>query len=151
MIKTAIVALTVVGCDCDAKLCEYISETPAQWATLDECETAMSAQIVKQGAYDYPLISGVCRTVPVKDAQMVSAPAVSDGWNVAGAPALMTPGDPVSIEERPALYGGVVEGTRQVFRKTGDGYQIVRSGFDRAAGATMNLLRKSASVVLPGN
>ena len=34
MIKTALVTMTIVGCDCDAKLCEYIGETPAKWATI---------------------------------------------------------------------------------------------------------------------
>ncbi|WP_313956128.1 hypothetical protein [Mesorhizobium amorphae] len=34
MIKTALVAMTIVGWDCDAKLCEYIGETPAKWSTV---------------------------------------------------------------------------------------------------------------------
>jgi hypothetical protein len=149
MIKTAIVALTVVGCDCDAKLCEYITETTARWTTIEECEAAMTAQILRQGEYDYPLISGVCRTVPASDAQMVAA--ASDGWNLAAGPASVSGFASASIStiERPALYDGVLEGTRTVFRKAGDGYHLVRSGLDGAADATMDLLRKSASLVLP--
>jgi hypothetical protein len=149
MIKTAIVALTVVGCDCDAKLCEYISETPAQWATLAECEAAMTAQIVKQGAYDYPLVTGVCRTAPTATPQMVSF--ASDGWSPGPSKASTPVPSEVEGDDRLALYDGVVEGTRMVFRKTGDGYEVVRSGFDRAAGTTIDLLRKSAMLVVPGN
>ncbi len=61
MIKTALVAMTIVGCDCDAKLCEYIGETPAKWSTIAECEAAMKSQILHERNFDYPLVSGICR------------------------------------------------------------------------------------------
>ena len=61
MIKTALVAMTIVGCDCDAKLCEYIGETPAKWSTIAECEAAMKSQILHQRNFNYPLVSGICR------------------------------------------------------------------------------------------
>ncbi|TIS35116.1 MAG: hypothetical protein E5X11_22380, partial [Mesorhizobium sp.] len=62
MIKTALVAMTIVGCDCDAKLCEYIGETPAKWATIADCEAAMKSQMLHQRNFNYPLVSGICRT-----------------------------------------------------------------------------------------
>ena len=46
VIKTALVAMTIVGCDCDANLCEFIAETPAQWTSVADCEAAMRSQIV---------------------------------------------------------------------------------------------------------
>jgi hypothetical protein len=62
VIKTALVAMTIVGCDCDAKLCEYIGETPAKWATIADCEAAMKSQMLHQRNFNYPLVSGICRT-----------------------------------------------------------------------------------------
>lgn len=59
--KTALVAMTIVGCDCDAKLCEYIGETPAKWATIADCEAAMKSQMLHQRNFNYPLVSGICR------------------------------------------------------------------------------------------
>ncbi len=144
MIKTAIVAMTVMGCDCDAKLCEYIAETPAQWATIDECEAAMKSQIIKQQSFDYPLISGICRTVSQPVARMVSAPVSNDGAkNLAAFPAASE-----SAAESAHFYDGMVEGSRIVFRKTASGYQLAKSGFGRAADRMMDFFRQSANIVL---
>ena len=78
MIKTALVAMTVLGCDCDAKVCEYIGQTPAQWSSVAECEAAMTAQVTRSHDLDYPLISGLCQTVPGAGSEMVAQPPVSD-------------------------------------------------------------------------
>lgn len=74
MIKTALVAMTIVGCDCDAKLCEYIGETPAKWSTVADCEAAMKNQMLQhRKGFSYPVVSGICRTVQPQTAMTVSA------------------------------------------------------------------------------
>ncbi|MEQ1955369.1 hypothetical protein [Mesorhizobium sp. CN2-181] len=141
MIKTALVAMTVIGCDCDAKLCEYIAETPAQWTTVAECEAAMQSQIVGRNSFNYPLISGICRTVqdPVEGAIAVSAGRERD------LPATFDTSPPGAT----GLYGNVLAGGELVFRGGADGYALVKSGFGQAAGGTIGLFRRSASYLLP--
>ena len=141
MIKTALVAMTVIGCDCDAKLCEYIAETPAQWATVAECEAAMQSQIVGRDNFNYPLISGICRTVPdpVGNAIAVSATREAD-WSTAFD---------TTAPEAEGLYGNVVAGSRMVFRKGADGYKLARAGVGQAADGTIGLFRRSAAYLLP--
>ncbi|WP_442578053.1 hypothetical protein ACSBOB_21170 [Mesorhizobium sp. ASY16-5R] len=141
MIKTALVAMTVIGCDCDAKLCEYIAETPAQWTTVAECEAAMQSQIVGRNGFDYPLISGICRTVPdpVGNAIAVSASREA-GWHAVFD---------TTAPRAEGFYGNVVAGSQMVFRRSADGYALVRSGFGQAADGTIGLFRRSASYLLP--
>lgn len=141
MIKAALVAMTVIGCDCDAKLCEFIAETPAQWATVAECEAAMQSQIVGRNNFNYPLISGICRTVPdpVSNAIAVSASREA-GWSAAFD---------TTAPRAEGLYGNVVAGSQIVFRKSADGYALARAGVGQAADGTLGLFRRSASYLLP--
>jgi hypothetical protein len=141
MIKTALVAMTVVGCDCDAKLCEFISETPAQWATVAECEAEMTSQILRRDNFDYPLISGICRTMPSPPAQ--TAASTADTMQVLP----LTPAEDTGPSS--GLYGSLLNGSRIVFRRTADGYAMLTTGVDRTTGAAMDLLRQSAALVLP--
>ena len=60
MLKTAIVAMTIVGCDCDAKQCEYIRGSQPEWTTMSECETALKSRIVYERHEDYPTVIAVC-------------------------------------------------------------------------------------------
>ncbi len=150
MIKTALVAMTVMGCDCDAKLCEYIGETPAQWATVAECQAAMKTQIEKRRDLDYPLISGVCRaaeTPPQALAMQVPPPAAPHDAIVPITPdsARSGPKNRVSL-----LYSAAVDGGRIVFRKSADGYMLVRSGIGNAASGAVTLVKWTAASLVPG-
>lgn len=140
MIKTALVAMTIVGCDCDAKLCEFIAETPAQWTSVADCEAAMRSQIVGRDNFRYPLISGVCRTVPDPLERAIAASASGD--TTASAAFDTSAGDA-------GFYGDVVWGSRQVFRRTADGYALAKAGVGQAADGTLGLFRRSASYLLP--
>ena len=116
MIKSALVAMTVMGCDCDAKLCEYVGETPAQWATVAECQAAMKTQIEKRRDLDYPLISGVCRAAetPSQELALQMQPASPDAIvPITPDPARSGPKNRVSL-----LYSAAVDGGRIVFEGT---------------------------------
>ncbi|WP_133170043.1 hypothetical protein [Kumtagia ephedrae] len=145
MIKTALVAMTVVGCDCDANLCEFISETPAQWATVAECEAEMTSQILRQDNFSYPLISGICRTIPNPPAQTVTASAPAPA--IPQAAALQSAAE--ATDGKAGFYAGVLDGGSLVFRRTADGYEMLTAGVDRTAGAAMDFLLQSAALVLP--
>lgn len=129
MIKSALVAMTIVGCDCDAKLCEYIGETPAQWTSVADCEAAMKSRILHQGNHDYPLVTGICRTTVFAEPQLASAPAEV-------------------VEAKPAertMVAGIVEGGRSVLYRTANGYALVRDGVGDAAAGTLDAARRSSS------
>lgn len=132
MIKTALIAMTVIGCDCDAKLCEFIRDTPAQWATVAECEAALRTEVLREKSYAYPLVSGVCRPVAPFGFQTAAAPAEAPDASPAGAPA------PV----------GLIEDGRAILYRTAGGYTLVRDGISHAASGTAELADKAAGWVM---
>lgn len=114
MLKTALVAMTIVGCDCDAKLCEFVSETPARWASVAECESAVKAEAVRSPGVDYPLVTGICRTVPASGDEANPAPAVELAS--------------LKHEDGRTLYQRVSESGGYVLKKTAGGYALVKAG-----------------------
>ena len=123
MIKSAIVAMVVIGCDSDANQCEFIRETPAQWASVGECETEMKHQMLTDGNFDYPTVVGLCRAVDAANVQTAAAPKPE------AAP-------------RP-IYAGVVEGGKSILFRTADGYTMVRHTLGRAALGTAEIARRT--------
>lgn len=150
MIKTALVAMTVMGCDCDAKVCEYIGETPAQWTSVAECQSAMKAQIEKRRDLNYPVVSGVCETVAAPTetlALQIPPPAPQPDAIVPITP------DPAREDRQgrvSQLYSAAVDGGRVVFRKSAEGYVLVRTGLDRAADGALALVRWTTTSLIPG-
>ncbi len=143
MMKTALVAMTVMGCDCDARLCEFIAETPPQFATVTECEAAMKAQIVRHDNFDYPLISGICRSAPAEPARLADASDLHFDTSPP-SPATRSP------DMMATLYGEVVGGSRFVFRRTGDGYALLTGGLGRVRAEAAGLLQSATTLLLPG-
>ena len=129
MIKSAIVAMTLLGCDCDAKVCTYIGESPQQWDSVTSCEASMKAQVLARSNLDYPLVTAECRPL-------------------AGEPAIIEvkSGTPVATmepeAERIAIHAS--GGTVATFRQTAFGYEIVKSGISDAADA---LLARASSAI----
>ncbi|MER8368243.1 hypothetical protein NKH70_17490 [Mesorhizobium sp. M0991] len=161
MIKTALVAMTIVGCDCDARLCEYIGETPAKWSTIAECEAAMKSQMLHERNFDYPLVSGICRTQnSSSSSQLVattSEPELTTASTAATDPlppelshrpsaAVGTQATATETEAvRPVAYEAAVDGGRAVLYRTKTGYAVVKTDLGRAAAATIGIARRSAN------
>lgn len=129
MIKSALVAMTIIGCDCDAKLCEYIGETPAQWTSVADCEAAMKSRILRQGNHDYTLVTGICRTGEFSEPQLASA----------------SPDPALQLDVEPAAYSGVIAGGRSILYRTTNGYALVRDGLSHAAGSTLAAAKRSSA------
>lgn len=118
MLKTALVALTIVGCDCDAKLCEFVSETPAQYASLAECEAAVKAGAIRTPGVDYPLVTGICRSTGAPGAEEPAATELAS----------------LEQENGRTLYDMVRDSGGFVVDKTADGYALVKAGMASLAG-----------------
>lgn len=128
MLKTALVAMTIVGCDCDAKLCEFVSESPAQYATVADCEAAVNATSLRTPSPNYPLVTGICRSVaPASDQPPATALASLEGT------------DGRSLYEMVRESGGLVRETA-----TG-GLALVKAG----ASWTVDRLKPTVVAVLP--
>jgi hypothetical protein len=160
VIKTALVAMTIVGCDCDARLCEYIGETPAKWSTIADCEAAMKSQMLHERNFNYPLVSGICRTTQMPSSQLAataSQPELTTATRAATDPLPEELSDRPSIAvgsqatateteaATPAAYESVVDGGRSVLYRTNNGYALVKTDLGRAASATIGMAKRSAT------
>lgn len=129
MLKTALVAMTIVGCDCDAKLCEFVSESPVQYVSIAECEAAVNAAAVRASSQQYPLVTGICRT---------SAPASDQP--PATALASLEDADGHSLYEMVRQSGGLVRDT------AAGGLALVKAG----ATWTVDRVKPTVVAVIPG-
>jgi hypothetical protein len=160
VIKTALVAMTIVGCDCDARLCEYIGETPAKWSTIADCEAAMKSQMLHERNFNYPLVSGICRTTQTPTSQLAataSQPELTTATQVATDPLPSElshrPSVAVGLQAtameteaaRPVAYEEAVDGGRSVLYRTKNGYAVVKTDLGRAASATIGMAKRSAN------
>jgi hypothetical protein len=65
MIKETMVAMALIGCDCDARMCEYIRTADQGWTSVADCEADIAKRVVRQQA-SYPLVIAVCRDMNEK-------------------------------------------------------------------------------------
>ncbi|TIO04189.1 hypothetical protein [Mesorhizobium sp.] len=158
MIKTALVAMTIVGCDCDARLCEYIGETPAKWSTIADCEAAMKSQMLHERNFNYPLVSGICRTTQTQSSQLAATdPELTTAMQattgslpseLSRRPSVAVGSQTMATEPeaaRPVAYEAAVDGGRSVLDRTQNGYAVVKTDLGRAASATIGMAKRSAS------
>ncbi|SJM31180.1 hypothetical protein [Mesorhizobium delmotii] len=160
MIKTALVAMTIVGCDCDARLCEYIGETPAKWSTIADCEAAMKSQMLHARKFNYPLVSGICRTTQTPSSQLATMASMPESTTttqtttdplpreLSHRPSVAVGSQATATEteaDTPVAYDSVVDGERSVLHRTKDGYGVVKTDLGRAASATIGMAKRSAN------
>ncbi|MGB3502587.1 MAG: hypothetical protein WBA44_13260 [Mesorhizobium sp.] len=74
MVKEGLIAMALVGCDCDAKMCEFIETGASEWSSVSDCEAGLRSRIVQQHE-NFPLVIAVCRP---KDEAPLMASAKSD-------------------------------------------------------------------------
>ncbi|RWF87254.1 MAG: hypothetical protein EOQ38_32465, partial [Mesorhizobium sp.] len=144
-------------------LCEYIGETPAKWATIADCEAAMKSQMLHQRNFNYPLVSGICRTKGSAStselAAKASRPELRPPNSVVEPIAPLPPefsrrpsvpvGTTVTASEteaaRPVAFEAAVDGGSAVLYRTKAGYAVVKTDLGRAANATVDMAKRSAN------
>lgn len=121
MLKTAIITATILGCDCDAKQCEYIRDEPARWTSIEDCESAIGTRTFDGAGPAYPTVIAVCY------APATSTAAAGSGEAEASATEA-TPPAPT---------------TGRIFAGTVKGYVVVRQSLGTAVDATFGAARRT--------
>lgn len=62
--KSAVVILALLGCDCDGVACEYIRTVSSDWASVESCEASSDFRSVATGSASYPLVIARCSIDP---------------------------------------------------------------------------------------
>ncbi|RCS22378.1 hypothetical protein DUT91_18430 [Phyllobacterium salinisoli] len=136
--KTALIIMTVMGCDCDAKQCEYIRTADAGWTSMRDCERDLSREIKSRKDMSYPLITAACGPA-----------ARSNGHLLASVSPKIT--IPAHIGDRPIAadmaIGVPVEPRVILAKRTRFGYQTVTDTVDRAVMGTVSVASRAADWV----
>jgi hypothetical protein len=69
--KTAIVIMSILGCDDSATQCHYIETVNQRWASIDACDASSEARLNALSVLDYPMVVAVCETEPGGELAMV--------------------------------------------------------------------------------
>ncbi len=112
--KTALIAMTILGCDDSVNQCQYIATAQEHWVSVELCDAASERVLERYGNVSYPMVIAVCQ--PPESA---AAPAVVE------QPPMPLPAPPESEHKglasraldriREALPG--TAGIRMVFEK----------------------------------
>jgi hypothetical protein len=92
MLKPALIALTMMGCDCDEQICVPLDAPVQHFSTVGECEAAMATAIDSETYRLYPLLKAQCDRQGEVDEMLVAetpaggaaASAGDDGRSVLG-------------------------------------------------------------------
>lgn len=149
MLKSALVAMTVMGCDCDARVCVPLDAPSDRFASVEDCESALVA-LIQSGSETYPLLRAECKATGRASGQLVA--------EAAGSP--LVPVESAPSSPHGTLVGQGIEYAGQagsyLFYRTGDGFVAVRGGLgwaydkaSRSASGAASWIASSLPAVLP--
>ncbi|WP_075288788.1 hypothetical protein [Pararhizobium arenae] len=58
--KTALIVMTILGCDDSVSQCHYISTVPGTWETVAVCDAESQKQLPKFANSNYPVVVAMC-------------------------------------------------------------------------------------------
>ncbi|KXF79262.1 hypothetical protein ATN84_05965 [Paramesorhizobium deserti] len=135
--KTALIVMTLMGCDCDAKQCEFIRTADAGWTSMQDCEKDLAREIKSGRDVAYPLITAACRPAGPSGQHLLAS--VSPKITV-----------PSHIGDRPTFHaatGVPVESRVVLAKRSRFGYQTVTDTVDRAVTGTVSVASRAAGWV----
>jgi hypothetical protein len=132
--KTALIVMTLMGCDCDAKICDHIKTVDAGWTGIERCRADFENEIRQNTKSDYPLITATCTIKNTPGA------AVASRTFTIPAPAADRPIETLAL-------GTPIDTPVTVATKTGFGYRMLTVPLGHAYDRTATAATRAASWV----
>ncbi|UXS01550.1 hypothetical protein [Agrobacterium tumefaciens] len=60
--KTALVLMTILGCDDSATQCNYIATSQQRWTSIELCDAVSEKELESYANAPYPVVVAVCQT-----------------------------------------------------------------------------------------
>lgn len=73
--KTALIVMTILGCDDSATQCHYIDTVERSWQTVALCDAQAESEINRRQASNYPVIVAVCENPRAPETAGLEEPA----------------------------------------------------------------------------
>jgi hypothetical protein len=71
--QTALIIMTILGCDDSATQCHYVEMLDERWATIQECDAHSEDRLRGYANIDYPVVVAVCQTPGASGIEEVAA------------------------------------------------------------------------------
>lgn len=59
--KTALIAMTILGCDDNVSQCEYVATAQEHWVSVELCHASSERVLERYGNVSYPMVVAVCQ------------------------------------------------------------------------------------------
>ena len=111
MLKSAVVAMTILGCNCEQNTCEYIRTADLELASVADCQAQMAREIRRTDA-EYPLIVAVCenRWQPPSDGTITASAETANPAQ--SQPAAEPFAGPTRLDRLQARYSAIMMSAR---------------------------------------
>ncbi|MCY0146703.1 hypothetical protein OEG84_02970 [Hoeflea sp. G2-23] len=96
--QTALILMTILGCDDTATQCHYVEMLDRRWATIQTCDAEAGNRLKDYSNLDYPVVVAVCQSA---DDTGLAELAADEGGEPAAEPVAATDGVPVPPADVP--------------------------------------------------
>ncbi|MDO1583708.1 hypothetical protein [Rhizobium oryzicola] len=72
--RTALVLMTILGCDDSATDCSYIATLQQRWQTIEQCNAVSEKELGRFVNVSYPVVIAVCQDPSITEAKAPEAP-----------------------------------------------------------------------------
>ncbi|KQV42521.1 MULTISPECIES: hypothetical protein [unclassified Rhizobium] len=97
--KTALIIMTILGCDDSVSQCHYISTVPGTWETVAVCDAESQKQLPNFSNANYPVVVAMCEN---SDEQLADTPKALEQAPPANTDTAIPAAPATSIEPTPA-------------------------------------------------
>jgi hypothetical protein len=91
---TALVIMTILGCDDSVTDCSYVATLKQRWRTVEQCNAVSDKELAKFANVSYPVVIAVCQ-----DPAVTEAKAAADVAKAHPVPSTVPKPEPQSPEE----------------------------------------------------
>ena len=100
--QTALIIMTILGCDDSATQCHYVEMIDQRWATIQECDASSEDRLKQYSNLEYPVVVAVCQT-PEDSGIADAAGELGDPAGTELTGSLAGSGEPVPAADVPAV------------------------------------------------
>lgn len=125
--KTALIMMTILGCDDDVKQCKYVETAPERFVSVALCDAATENVLARYTDIPYPTAVAVCQS-PTPD-QITGIPQTETDYSADSTTAALVPVEPPTEGERLSLTNRAMQTIRGVIPDKEDVKMIVQTPF----------------------